>query len=127
MRFLAALLTGMALTASGLAADYGKKERFAKGTALDFPDCQLVFSGTRRVSSATYPRGFLYYDFEARSGGKTKAVSWSAGTGDIGPEFFEVNGRKFVLELSSSVAFKGGMKDNELVLWREGDFQKLRK
>ena len=126
MKTLAALIL-FAFVVSATAADYGVKTRDQKGKALVFPDCELTFTGTRRVSSSTYPRGFLYYDFEARSGGKTKEVSWSSGTGDIGPEFFEVNGRKFVLELSSSAAFKGWMKDNELVLWREADFQKLKK
>jgi hypothetical protein len=127
MKTLLVLSSLLAMAGSGLAADYGKKEHFTKGKALAFPDCEFTFTGTRRVSSPAYPRGFLYYDFEARSGGKTKAVSWSSGTGDIGPESFEVNGRKFVLELSSSAAFKGWMKDDELVLWRESDFRKLKK
>lgn len=127
MKSILVLLSLLLVGGSGFAADYGKKEHFAKGKALVFPDCELTFTGTRRVSSGNFPRGFLYYDFEARSGGKTKSVNWSSGTGDIGPEFFEVNGRKFVLELSSSAAFKGFMKDNELVLWREGDFRKLKK
>jgi hypothetical protein len=109
------------------AADYGAKTQFKKGEPLVFPDLQVVFTGTRRVSSSTYPRGFIFYDFEARAGGKTKQVSWSSGAGDIGPEFFEVDGRKFVLELAASSAFKGRLKDNELVLWREGDFRKFGK
>jgi hypothetical protein len=127
MRHFVVLVALITLTAAAFAADYGKKERFAKGKALVFPDCELVFTGTRRVSSSAYPRGFLYYDFEARSGGQTKEVSWSSGTGDVGPEFFAVNGRKFVLELGSSAAFKGWLKDDELVLWREADFRKLKK
>jgi hypothetical protein len=127
MKLLLALFSLLTALGSCLAADYGKKEQFAKGKVLTFPDCELTFTGTTRVTSSTYPRGFLYYDFEAKSGGKSKAVSWSSGTGDIGPEFFEVNGRKFVLELSSSAAFKGFLKTDELVLWREGDFQKLKK
>lgn len=127
MKSVLVLISLLLVAGSCLAADYGKKELFAKGKALVFPDCELTFTGTRRVSSANFPRGFLYYDFEAKSEGKTKSVSWSGGTGDIGPEFFEVNGRKFVLELSASAAFKGFMKDNELVLWREGDFRKIKK
>ena len=117
----------LALTFSAEAADYGVKTRFHKDAVLTFPDCELVFTGTRRVTAPNFPRGFLFYDFEARSGGRTRTVSWSSGTGDIGPVFFEVNGRKFVLELSSSFAVKGWLKDNELLLWRASDFQKLRK
>ncbi len=126
MKTLAALLVvGFALSAQ--AADYGVKTRFARGRALVFPDCELVFTGTRKVASSVYPRGFLYYDFKAASGGKTAEVSWSSGTGDIGPEFFEVNGKKFVIELSHSDAFKGWLKEDELVLWREGEFRKIKK
>lgn len=121
------VLFSLLLAASGFAADYGKKEIFAKGKTLVFPDCELTFTGTRTVNSPNFPRGFVYYDFEAKSGGKARTVSWSSGTGDIGPEFFEVNGRKYVLELSSSAAFKGWMKGNELVLWREGDFRKVKR
>lgn len=127
MKTLLLFFTMMAMAGTALAADYGAKVRFAKGMALVFPDCELTFTGTRKVSSSVYPRGFLHYDFKAASGAKTADVSWSSGTGDIGPQFFEVNGKKFVLELSHSDAFKGWLKEDELVLWREGDFRKIRK
>lgn len=127
MKTLLVLLAMAWTCGSGLAADYGVKTRFAKGKPLTFPDCELVFAGTRRVSSPAYSRGFLYYDFKATSGGKSKDVSWSSGTGDIGPEFFEVNGRKFVLELGATILAKGFMKDDELVLWPEAMFLKAKK
>jgi hypothetical protein len=126
MKTLAAVLI-LALVLSAEAADYGVKTRFQKGAALTFPECELVFTGTRHVTTPNFPRGFLFYDFEVRSGGRSKTVSWSGGTGDIGPVFLEVDGRKFVLELGASMTGKGRLKDNELVLWREGDFRKLRK
>lgn len=117
----------MTVVGTALAADYGTRVQFARGKALAFPDCELTFTGTRKVSSAVFPRGFVYYDFHAASGGKTAEVSWSSGTGDIGPQAFAVNGKKFVLELSRSEAFKGWLKEDELVLWREGDFRKIQK
>ena len=125
MKTLTVLFLLLAVTVQ--AADYGVKTRFAKGKALTFPDCELVFAGTRKVSSPVYPRGFLFYDFKVASGGKSVDVSWSSGTGDIGPRTFDVNGKKFILELSKSDAFKGWLKDDELVLWREGDFRKIQK
>lgn len=127
MKTFLMLLAIMCTCGGGLAADYGVKTRFAKGKPLAFPDCELTFTGTRRIVSPAYSRGFLYYDFKAAVGGKTKDVSWSSGTGDIGPEFFEVNGRKFVIELGATILAKGFMKNDELVLWPETLFLKAKK
>lgn len=126
MKSLAAVLL-LALAFSAPAADYGVKTRFQKGKPLVFPDCELVFIGTRHVSSDVYPRGFLHYDFKARSGKKTADVSWSPGTGLIGPLFFKVNGETFVLELKGSASFKGWMKEDELVLWKKEEFEKIKR
>lgn len=106
-----------------MAADYGKPVRYAKGKPLTFPDIEMVYRGTRRVKVPVYPRGFTYHDFTARSGGQSVEVAWSDGTGAIGPAFFTLGGRKFVLELKASVAKKGWLADNELVLWPEADFR----
>lgn len=125
MKVLAALILAGLLPVS--AADYGEKVRFAPGRPLKFPDCELVFTGTRTVSTPQYPRGFLFYDFEARAGGKTQKVSWTSGTGVIDPADFQVDGKKFVLELKGSEGFKGWLKDNELVLWRAESFPPKRR
>ena len=87
----------------------------------------LALTSASYASAAVFPRGFLYSDFKATAGGRAKDVSWSSGTGDVGPVFFEVGGKKFVLELSRSEAFKGWLKDDELVLWREADFRRNKK
>lgn len=120
---LALLLTAVCAHA----ADYGVKTRFEKNTPLKFPDCELTFTGTRRVTSSVYPRGFVYYDFTAKAGGKTSNIEWSEGTGLIGPKYFSVGGRKYVLELKGSASFKGFMKENELVLWKQADFDKIKR
>lgn len=125
MKTLAAVFLAFAVSAQ--AADYGVKTRFDKGKPLKFPDCELVFNGTRKVSSPVYTRGFVNYDFKANAGGKTTDVSWSEGTGLIAPKYFTVNGGKFVLELKGSAAFKGWMKENELVLWKQADFEKIKR
>lgn len=117
------LLLSLALTAGG--AEYGVKTRFQKGKTLAFPDCELVFTGTRQVTSDAYPRGFLNYDFTAHSGGKLKDISWSAGTGLIAPRFFGIDGKEYVLELKGSAAFKGWMKEDELILWKKADYEKI--
>lgn len=107
----------MVLTSA--ASDYGRKVEFAKGKVLVFPDCELVFLGTRKVNSPVFKPGYTYYDFHAIARVETKAVCWSSGTGDIGPAFFRIGGKAFLLELNASEVFKGYLKDNELVLWRD--------
>lgn len=126
MKSLLVFLAVVLWAGTACAEEYGVRVRFAKDRVLTFPDCELTFLGTRKVSSKVFPRGVLFYDFKAASGGKSVDVSWSSGTGDIGPRTFDVNGKKFVLELSKSDAFKGWLKDDELVLWREWDFRKIR-
>jgi hypothetical protein len=43
-------------------------------------------------------------------------VSWSSGTGDIGPVQFEIDGKRFLLELRQSDKL-GKLQGNELVIW----------
>jgi hypothetical protein len=45
----------------------------------------------------------------------------------IAPRFFKVNGKEFVLELKGSASFKGWMKEDELVLWKKADFEKIKR
>jgi len=109
------------------AADYGRKEKFAKGRPLVFPDVELTFAGVRKVSTPKFPPGFTYYDFNVTRGGESKTVSWSSGTGLIDWTDFEIGGKKFILELKGARAFKGWLKDDELVLWTAEGFAKVKR
>jgi hypothetical protein len=103
---------------------YGERVKFTKGRSLKFADCELLYLGERRVSSDKFPRGFLYYDFRVTSGTETKTVSWSSGTGLIDGTDFDLAGRSYILELRGSVAYKGWLADNELVLWTRDLYEK---
>jgi hypothetical protein len=120
--FLALGMVAFAMPACGSgkggSSGYGTKVKFSKGTPISFPDFDLKYIGTRKVSSSTYPRGFLYHDFEASRGSTTKIVSWSAGTGDIGPAAFQFGGAEFWLELSRSDKL-GKIAENEVVIWKK--------
>jgi hypothetical protein len=96
---------------------YGEKMKFAKNVRIAFPDFVLEYTGQRRESSANYPRGFLFYDFAAKSEGGDVKVSWSSGTGDIGPVEFAINQKRFSLELKRSDKL-GPLKEDELVVWK---------
>src|SRR4030095_15887905 len=67
---------------------YATKVSFKQGIPLRFPDFTLTYIGERLVSSKQYPRGFLNHDFVASTSSARITVSWSAGTGDIGPAVF---------------------------------------
>lgn len=97
------------------AAAYGAKLRFSVGRPLHFPDFQVTYMGKRHVTPPQYPRGWWTYDFKVRGKGDEQMVSWSAGTGDIGPTRFKVDGAEFQIELSRSDKL-GSLREDEMVV-----------
>lgn len=97
------------------AAAYGTKVKFSAGRTLHFPDFDLTYAGKRRVTPPQYPRGWWVHDFKVGAKGDEQTIAWSAGTGDIGPTRFKVNGTDFQIELSRSDKL-GALRDNELVV-----------
>ena len=91
--------------------------KYQAGQKIEFPDFTVEYVGERRKSLPVYPRGFLYYDFKVRTANIEKVVSWSSGTGDIGPVEFEIGGKHYQLELRHSDKL-GKLNDNELVIWQ---------
>ena len=112
------------LTAFAAGAEYGEKVRYKPGRPLAFPDCDLTFVGTRRISSPKFERGFLFYDFAVVRQNHRIQISWSDGAGDIAPVAFKLGGTQFVLEIKYSEGLREWLGDNALVLWRADDFQK---
>lgn len=98
---------------------YGAKVRYASGRPLVYPDLTLVYVGERKGEATTnFPAGFVFHDFSAQQGAEKITVSWSAGTGDIGPVTFAMAGRQYRLELKLSDNL-GRLSDGELVLWQD--------
>ena len=104
-------------SASG-GSSYGTKVRFAKDVAVAFADFDLTYLGKRHVASPVYKAGFTYDDFKVSRGDKRFTVSWSSGTGLLGPQPFEFDGKKFELELRHHDKL-GWLKDNEVVVSRK--------
>ena len=96
-------------------ATYGSKVKFNAGRALRFPDFELTYSGKRHVVPPQYPRGWWIYDFTVRTKSGQQTISWSAGTGDIGPTRFKVGAAVFQIELSRSDKL-GPLREDELVI-----------
>ena len=103
--------------ASEQKASYGTRVEYRAGQKIEFPDFTVEYIGERRQSAAACPRGFLYYDFKVRAANIEKVVSWSSGTGDVGPVEFEISSKRFLLELRGSDKL-GKLGDNELVIWQ---------
>ena len=101
-------------------ASYGVRVKYRPGKKIKYSDFTIEYVGEHRESTPAYPRGFLYYDFKVRTANIEKVVSWSSGTGDIGPVEFEIGGKRFLLELRRSDKL-GKLKENELVIWKSGD------
>lgn len=98
-------------------ASYGTRVKYAAGKKIEFPDFTIEYIGERRTTLPVYPRGFLYYDFKVSKGNVARKVSWTSGTGLIGPMPFEIGGKHYQLELRHSNKL-GNLNDNELVIWQ---------
>ena len=97
---------------------YGVKTQYAQCQPLTFPDLTLEILGGRESSpTEEYPCSIRYYDFKVSQGSQAQLISWTAGTGDIGPTLFELDGKRYALELAMSGEL-GVLEENELVLWR---------
>jgi hypothetical protein len=105
-------------------ADYGTVVGFTKNRTLVFRDFTMRFLGRRHVGHPVFKHGFTYCDFEVRSSKVTQTISWSSGTGVIDSASFEVDGRPYELELRGSVARKGWLREDEMVVWPEAKYLK---
>jgi hypothetical protein len=94
---------------------YGTKVSYRKNQPLAFPDFTLTYTGSREVAPPAGLRAWKVHEFTVVTDGKEQKVSWSSGTGDIGPTAFSVGRKKFLLELAISDTL-GKLKEGELVL-----------
>ncbi|MEZ4870203.1 MAG: hypothetical protein R3C14_53230 [Caldilineaceae bacterium] len=98
---------------------YGAKVPYALHQPLTFPNFTLEFLGQREVSaSPQFPRAIRVYEFKVTQDTQSQIITWSAGTGDIGPTQFVVDGQTYWLELRLSDKL-GPLAEHELVVWRE--------
>jgi|SRR6516164_2643599 len=98
-------------------AAYGTRVKYRAGQKIEFPGFTVEYVGERRKTVPVYPRPFIYYDFKVTKGKGEKMVSWTIGTGLIGPMVFEIGGKHYQLELRHSDKL-GKLNDNELVIWQ---------
>jgi hypothetical protein len=112
-------ICGFNKSAENVTLKYGEKVSYTNGDELKFPDFTIKFVGKREATGA--PVKMTFYDFEVSKGETKKKISWSSGTGDIGPTFFEIAGENFVLELSQSDILKS-IGEGNLVIWKKTEY-----
>ncbi|HEY2573991.1 MAG TPA: hypothetical protein VGH65_07975, partial [Verrucomicrobiaceae bacterium] len=97
------------------AGTYGSKIRFKKEVSIQFPDFEVTYLGKRHVDSPVFKPGFNYEDFRISRGKESITVSWSSGTGLLGPQEFKFGGADYNLELRHTDKL-GWLKDDEVVV-----------
>ncbi|HMQ80493.1 MAG TPA: hypothetical protein PKE39_16825 [Ignavibacteria bacterium] len=99
--------------------DYDTVIKFSKDEQLIFPDFVLTYTGDR-TETKHLPNGtnikMKFREFDITSSSSKKQISWSSGMGDIAPMGFEIDGKKFELEMSYSEKLKSQLSENELVI-----------
>ena len=96
-------------------ANYGVKVKYAKGVALRFKDFSVTPLGSHHVTPPQFPRGWDVYEFRVDGGGEKQVVTWSSGTGLLGPTRFKFGGREFDLELRHHDKL-GWLKEDKIVV-----------
>jgi hypothetical protein len=102
---------------------YGQKINYLDRKSKQLPDISVRFVGERKENSKIFPSGFVNEDFEVVKAVETKKVSWSSGTGDIGPIFFDIGGEPYVLELAISDVYDV-MNNGEMVVWQRAEYDR---
>ncbi|MEP6671281.1 MAG: hypothetical protein ABJF10_19115 [Chthoniobacter sp.] len=116
-RIVGVFLLTLCVAFTAGAADLGAKVSYKKDTPVQFAAFTLTYIGERRVVTPKFPPGMTFYDFRLMSAQGNQTISWTSGTGDIGPTIFKVGSEQFTLELKRSDKL-GRLKENELVVSR---------
>lgn len=95
--------------------EFDKKVGFALLQPLHFPVFELVYQGQRKVENPRLLRHLLFHDFQVASAHGSQRVSWSNGTGDIGPVLFYLGSQRYALYLAYTPQH-GWLDSNELVI-----------
>ena len=91
------------------------KTYYAKNKTINLPYFTVEYLGERKENYGMKQNVFLYHDFKIKKAKEEKIISWSSGTGDIGPEYFEFEEKPYTIELQYANTFKK-LQNNEIVI-----------
>jgi hypothetical protein len=112
---LATTLAACFVPSEPTAAAYGAAVPYRDGGTLLFPDFDLEYKGARSDRLPNSTLEITYHDFVAATEDATMSVTWSAGTGDIGPTLFTIGSKDYLLEMAFSDRL-GRLPENTLVV-----------
>jgi hypothetical protein len=114
------LLTNFGQESNKNEASYNSKVKFELGKQIIFPDFIIEYTGKKTVPGPNNAKWIMtIFYFNLKNSEQTKQISWSSGTGDISPTFFEFNKVKFAIEMQYSEKIKVWLKQNEFVISKE--------
>ena len=100
-------------------AEYDNIVKFDNDVPIKFPDFEMTYVGERKDTSI-FPNGstftFTYNVFKLKNDIKSDSVTWTSGTGEIGPIYFEFSGSKYSIELKYWEKQKKKLDEDELVI-----------
>lgn len=108
-------LLGPDILHAGDKAPYSAKVPYREKEPLTFADFSLVYTGQSKANPPKGLHAWTIHHFTVTSKEGEQKITWSAGTGDIGPTVFQVGAQKFLLELSRSDTL-GKLGEGELVV-----------
>ena len=95
-------------------AEYEKIQRFAYDKVIRYPDFSIEYVGQHSADGIIRVD---FYDFTVTdASGIAQDVSWTAGTGDIGPASFTVGKKTFMLELKRSVVVEKPLPSDSFII-----------
>ncbi|MDC6385318.1 hypothetical protein PP180_08055 [Muricauda sp. SK9] len=106
---------------NGKMNNYNSKVKFKLKQEILFPDFSIQYMGKETVQGPNQAKWKMtIYHFQVLNDDINKKISWSSGSGDIGPLLFEFNNKNFALELKYSEILESdnNLKENELVITR---------
>jgi len=108
-------------------ANYGEPVKFESAEFFDFPDFSITYTG-RAESTPSLNKGLLLQDwnFKAIAGKEEVETGFSPGTGLIGPSFFKIAEKEFVLEMFHSEILGKFIAHNLFVVSKKADFLEAR-
>jgi hypothetical protein len=110
-------------SAKAVRVSYGRWQTYSAAEPLVYPDLTVRFTGygPQNIDSGV-PMGQVF-QFLVSDGTSETTVSWSMGTGDIGPELFEIGSKRFFLEMVRSDHLRErAQSEQQIVIWPESEF-----
>ena len=107
--------------------EFGRWHPYYENRIMPFPGFTLIFKGMEPgdlYPGSTTRRLGGRFKFFASSGSSSANITWSSGTGDIGPSGFRLDGKDYILEMVTSETASGFVDENKVMVWPIAEWEK---